>query len=376
MTRQANRLQDGLIVENGNITLSTSSDIVRDGVSVLGGGGSALANYEEDSTTYSTLGVGNQLEYGGYVWVNSDGGRGMFGGTTVRAIADDIGNNFYISYSDEGLAAGIPDSGNYYHWKFNGNDNTLEMPSGGAFRPDGSTTTNQVLKIVPTNNERGDHIHLVSGNIGITSIFLGDDTQYIRTQADGAMVIGTADAYPDEVNTNSNRWIFNTDGSTTFPNDTILGTGSDPNVYIQTLANGSTSTWTFAAGGALTLPGSINNSTKTTTGSGDPAYPIAIDLTKAVNKLADNTGSTYTLADGVEGQIMYLVPQTGATMTGVNVTVNHARILDNSTSTALVVIDALLAPFNPVSTPLPTMGVTTLIFTDGAWQADTGFWDY
>lgn len=303
MTRQANRLQDGLIVENGNITLSTSSDIVRNGVSVLGGG-SALANYEEDSTTYSTLGVGNQLEYGGYVWVNSDGGVGMFGGTTVRAIADDIGNNFYISYSDEGLANGIPDSGNSYHWKFNGNDNTLEMPSGGAFRPDGSTTTNQVLKIVPTNNERGDHIHLVSGNIGITSIFLGDDTQYIRTQADGAMVIGTADAYPDEVNTNSNRWIFDasgvlrlpdgtnlygeegllkfdvvggfefnsygdggggglqswvfgTDGSTTFPNDTILGTGSDPNVYIETLANGSTSTWTFGTDGDLTLPGQL-----------------------------------------------------------------------------------------------------------------------
>jgi len=375
MTRQANRLQDGLIVENGNITLSTSSDIIRNGVSVLGGGGSALANYEEDSTTYSTLGVGNQLEYGGYVWVNSDGGVGMFGGTTVRAIADDANNNFYISYSDEGLANGIPDSGNSYHWKFNGNDNTLEMPSGGAFRPDGSTTTNQVLKIIPTGSDAGDHIHLLSGNLSITSIFLGTDQQYIRTNIDGSMTIGTNDVYPD-TSGYGHRWVFGTDGSITFPNDTILGTGSDPNVYIQTLANGSTSTWTFAAGGALTLPGSINNSTKTTTGSGDPAYTTALDLTKTVNKLADNAGSTYTLADGHEGQIMYLVPQTGATMTGVNVTVGNGRIINANTSTALVVQNVLLAPFNYSATPVPTMGVTTLIFTDGAWQADAGVWNY
>jgi len=202
----------------------------------------------------------------------------------------------------------------------------------------------------------------------------------------------------------------------------ILGTGSDPNVYIETVANSTTSTWTFGANGvfylpnasyiqpngtsvnwgvqgdfnlltddaedittktwtfgangSLTLPGAINNSTKTTTGSGDPAYPTAIDLTKTVNKLADNLGSTYTLADGVEGQIMYLVPQTGATMTGVNITVSNGRIIDNSTSTALVVQNGLLAPFNYPATPVPTIGVVTMIFTDGAWQSDAGVWTY
>ena len=212
--------------------------------------------------------------------------------------------------------------------------------------------------------------------------------------------------------------MFYPDGSTGFPNNTILGTSEDPNVYIETATTSTTSTWTFgtdgvltlpadtpvikgggtgtdvtiiattgtntatwtfSASGTVTLPGPINNiraGTATITGSGDPAYPTALDLTKTVNKLADNQGSTYTLADGYEGQIMYLVPQTGATMTGVNVTVNHARIIDNSTSTALVVTNASLAPFNYTATPVPTIGVTTLIFTDGAWQADAGFWDY
>jgi len=388
------------------------------GGNAIGGGGSTapftLSTGTEDTTVYDTISVPS----GDNIWLGNGGvNLVMIGGTNVRTIVDDANNNFYISYSDEGLANGIPDSGNSYHWKFNGNDNTLEMPFGGAFKPNGSTTTNQVLKIVPTGSEAGDHIHLLSGNISITSIFLGTDQQYVRTNIDGSMTIGTNDVYPD-TSGYGHRWVFGTDGATTFPNDTILGTGADPNVYIETVANGTTSTWTFgtngvltlpaatpviqgngagtdvtiiattgtntatwvfSASGTVTLPGPINNvsvGTVTTTGSLDPAYPTAIDLTKTVNKLADNVGSTYTLADGVEGQIMYLVPQTGATMTGVNVTVNHARIIDNSTSTALVVTDALLAPFNCSATPVPTMGVTTLIFTDGAWQADAGVWTY
>ena len=224
------------------------------------------------------------------------------------------------------------------------------------------------------------NVHLQTGNASnIFELFqLGGGTT--RPYASGLRTNSPTAPILIQTNNGGNStstWTFGADGSTTFPNDTILGTGSDPNVYIQTLANGSTSTWTFAAGGALTLPGSINNSTKTTTGSGDPAYPTAIDLTKTVNKLSDNSGSTYTLADGYEGQIMYLVPQNGASMTGVNVTVSNARILDDSSATtATVFVNASLAPFNFASTPIPTIGVTTLIFTDGAWQSDAGVWNY
>ena len=49
-------------------------------------------------------------------------------------------------------------------------------------------------------------------------------------------------------------WYFGTDGSTTFPDDTILGTGQDPNVYIETATTSTTSTWTFGTDGVLTLP--------------------------------------------------------------------------------------------------------------------------
>ena len=56
------------------------------------------------------------------------------------------------------------------------------------------------------------------------------------------------------INSGTYVWHFGTDGSTTFPDDTILGTGLDPNVYIETSTTATTSTWTFGTDGVLTLP--------------------------------------------------------------------------------------------------------------------------
>jgi hypothetical protein len=315
---------------------------------------------------------------------------------------------------------------------------TFSLVNGSGFTQQGGIYVGQLPDITVTLDStvtEGGHIHLVAGDPSTVDLYLGDDDQYVKIERDhGNVVIGTntntnhwtfgtdgmtslasgieisnssglnfvtwntgsalilADTgnnassfiyIPSSSDTSSRVGISNT--NTTGGVILVQGSGTNQNslevnsggVYINTIVNNiQTGIWQFGTDGSLTLPGKINNSTKTTTGSGDPVYPTAIDLTKTVNKLADNLGSTYTLADGHEGQIMYLVPQTGATMTGVNVTVNHARIIDNSTSTALVVTDALLAPFNYSATPVPTIGVVTTIFTDGAWQSDAGVWTY
>ena len=97
-----------------------------------------------------------------------------------------------------------------------------------------------------------------------------------------------------------------------------------------------------------------------------------IDLTKSINKL---TTGNYTLANGVEGQIMYLVPQTGAAYNGISILVANARVLHNGGSDpAAVYTNIAYAPFNPSSND-PISNIVTLIFTDGAWQADSGIWD-
>jgi hypothetical protein len=92
------------------------------------------------------------------------------------------------------------------------------------------------------------------------------------------------------------------------------------------------------------------------------ATPVAIDLTKSVNKLADGA---YTLANGVEGQIMYLVRQTGSVDTNITVQVANARV--NGTAYT----DYPHYPFSFGS----SQNVTMLIFTDSAWQSNNGTWD-
>ena len=96
------------------------------------------------------------------------------------------------------------------------------------------------------------------------------------------------------------------------------------------------------------------------------ATPVAIDLTKTVNKLADGS---YTLANGVEGQILYLVMQNGTVPADVSVSVANSRNIGVGT----------LLPFRVYNDSddsyYDSTGLCTLIFTDGAWQQQGGAWD-
>jgi hypothetical protein len=87
-----------------------------------------------------------------------------------------------------------------------------------------------------------------------------------------------------------------------------------------------------------------------------------IDLSKSINKLTDGN---YTLADGVEGQIMYIVrsPETISENVFVDV--------DNGDG------DNPLRPFmtNGGFANIDNTGICTLIFTDGTWKQTGGLWD-
>jgi hypothetical protein len=88
----------------------------------------------------------------------------------------------------------------------------------------------------------------------------------------------------------------------------------------------------------------------------------AIDLTKTINKLTDGN---YTLADGVEGQIMYLVRSPGTDSEIVIV------VVENGDG------DNPLRPFmtNGGFANVDNTGICTLIFTDGSWKQTGGNWD-
>jgi len=108
-----------------------------------------------------------------------------------------------------------------------------------------------------------------------------------------------------------------------------------------------------------------------------PEGPLPLDLTKSVHRLngPGDADALYSLADGTEGQIIYLVPNSDTYYQTATVVVNEARVLGNSAiNTATLYTNAVFKPFFD-STDASVKNVVTLIFTDGAWQSSSGLWD-
>lgn len=166
------------------------------------------------------------------------------------------------------------------------------------------------------------HLHLSVGDTATYDQYFGDDWKYLKLGANGVISIGT----------NSNTWTFGTDGN-------------------------------------LALPGAVVNSTTPKTGGSGGTF-TELDLTKSINKL---TNGDYSLANGVEGQVMYLVMQDGATPSSIGVVVANFRIGGTVGSSGLLVP---FKTFNDANVSyFDSRGFCTLIFTDGAWQQSGGSWD-
>lgn len=106
-------------------------------------------------------------------------------------------------------------------------------------------------------------------------------------------------------------------------------------------------------GGNLIVPGNIVTSSTPAAG--------AIDITKQMASLAPGS---YTLANGVEGQILFLTVNSGNRQL-VQVTFNKIRYNANDA----IQTNQMITPFWGSSTSnRPT--VVTCIFTNGAWTID------
>lgn len=106
----------------------------------------------------------------------------------------------------------------------------------------------------------------------------------------------------------------------------------------------------------------ISGGTITVTGGVDLENAVALDISKSINKL---TVGYYTLEDGVEGQVLRVVRQTGvstADITRIYVT-NLCRIDGNEYT------NNYIEPF------VNGLDVVTFIYTDDAWQSIGGQWD-
>jgi hypothetical protein len=85
-----------------------------------------------------------------------------------------------------------------------------------ALKPIGGTTANQQLLIYPTAFD-GDHIHMTSGNLYTTELFLGSDNFYVKLANTGNVVINSNDG-----NSSNAMWTFGTDGNLTLPGNLVI----------------------------------------------------------------------------------------------------------------------------------------------------------
>jgi hypothetical protein len=148
------------------------------------------------------------------------------------------------------------------------------------------------------------HLHLTTGNLAETSIFLGTDDHNVRTTVNGDIEITTP-------NVSNNVWQFGNDGSLTIPGDIR----SENAINIDINLNDSTLfRWQFDTDGSLTFPDDTVQTTAFVQGeqiftldTGNTAYaPTAVDfnlllVTSAIGYSAV-TPTSVTLPNGVPGQ--------------------------------------------------------------------------
>jgi hypothetical protein len=193
-----------------------------------------------------------------------------------------------------------------HKWRF-GADGILTLPFGSTIndtpnapgfgngkaveiKPGNVINSNQLLRIYATvPNPDANHLHLTSGDLSITDLFLGDDNQFVQIAVDGKVCIGT-------YGTAGHFWTFGTDGSLALPNglnnthSEIYTTNGGYQTVFETFAvkgHGQKLTldyddaavkiqsqlgteWTFGQTGSLTLP---NGST---IGDGNAVFGVPI----------------------------------------------------------------------------------------------------
>ena len=260
-----------LVLYTGNLTLvSGKARFVQGGIDVAGNVvpisnnvsslGSATNQWAElwvaNSTIYLGgvplgMSAGNVLTVGGEPLLRNDSNTSI---TTTGNITADyfIGNgsqltNLPTSYAnliengDSNVAISLPNgnvsvSANSATWNFD-NTGNLGLPGGGivygnpytpsgapgntiTLQPAGSgVITDQRLLIYPTAAD-GDHIHIASGNLYQTELFLGSDNLYVKLANTGNIVINSNDNAG-----NTAQWTFDTTGNLTIPGTMIVTTG-------------------------------------------------------------------------------------------------------------------------------------------------------
>jgi hypothetical protein len=299
-----------------------------------------------------------------YVWAGPGGSTdGNGGDIKVRAgQGDGTGGGGYLNFQagDSGTGNGgwINIESGQSNTYGNGGDITVQAHDGGEIflRTHNSITTQTwTLGATGTTTFPGALVKSTVAKTGVADLN-ANDMSFEVTAVDGSGVVTEVTI----TNTPNIAWQSNGAGTGVTVGDLSF------TVQVDGSGNATVSGITSSGGHSI-------GETFTTGGDsfGAEILPTAIDLTKSVNKL---TSGLYTLANGVEGQIMYLVGQTGAISTEIGVVVANYRV-NGSENTGGLLLPFRVYDYSDESYYDSFSNICTLIFTDGAWQQSGGAWD-
>ena len=283
-----------------------------------------------------TLPTGGKLGYAGMGWTGLSGGNGApVELTTYTANGNTASQVFLNSSGSLSILAGDEANATSYTWNLD-NTGNLTLPGGGSIysnpytpsgapgntitlQPAGSgTITDQRLLIYPTAGD-GDHIHMVTGNLYQTELFMGSDSFYVKLANTGNVVINANDDTG-----NSFQYVFGADCTITFP-DSGLSIDSGYNT-----ANGG-----FASDGAVALTSTqhfISGNISSQIFQTRPNFPTAGDNFVQIALYEDNANAPLTWTFNKNGNLT--APGSIITSSGQGGNISGANVISANTFSA------------------------------------------
>jgi hypothetical protein len=275
-----------------------------------------------------------------------------------------------------GPQGNVGPQGSPLNYLVNGNSIVVLDTAGNITLPNGSRINTSYGGLDLVANP-GGFVEMMD-SVANTYIWIQDDIASIGTDFNRATQAGKV-------------WEFRKNGILKLPDHgKIIFNTSNPEQYIEgTMGfhiyasdsvniDAGSNTWGFSNTGALTFPDStiqttaytnLSTATPTSNRSDFTTPPVsALNLTKKVQKLGPGH---YTVANGVEGQIMYFVPAPGSNATQVYVQFANARafLYDGTLYTnSPWYVNMFQNNQGTADDSHPYETLVTAIFTDGAWQ--------
>ena len=271
-------------------------------------------------------------------------------------------------------------------------DGNLTLPAGGTITeanvgladaliltPANITYPGQQLRIYSTaGGVEGNHLHLTTGNLYATELYLGDDNYFVKLDNTGNVGIRAT----TQSLSSTALWTFDTTGNLTLPaGGQIQSPGGTGNVVIETNDGNNTRSWTFETNGNITFPDAttqgtayqrVTGSWTVTTGSADYSFTVPQNgtYTMWVRGKCDNGIITWNATATVtNNNVPVLGQQFAWNYNGGGTPIELTDIPHQFVGTANTVISS-----NPsVSTPTNTF---TFTINNTSGSSQTVYWGY